>query len=159
MTVIHLPYTKLTQKEGRHDGEDIFWAAQVDDSDSSFTLQNYLSINNPQPGEHLFLYSIQSGIHHPLICHILKTHLIEALHLANCSLLKGHSFQIGGTLEYLLQSVSFEVIKFQGWWASDAFQLYLCNHVQVMALYVQPVTTLHEHFINLQYILEIPPVC
>ena len=38
---------------------------------------------------------------------------------------KGHGIQIGGTLEFLLCGVPFNVMKALGCWLSDTFMLYL----------------------------------
>ena len=57
----------------------------------------------------------------------------------------GHSFRIGGTLEYLLQGMSFEVMKSLGRWSSDAFRLYLREHAKVLAPYVQLTVNLDKH--------------
>lgn len=39
--------------------------------------------------------------------------------------LKGYGIQIGGTLEFLLGGVPFDVMKPLGHWSSDTFTLYL----------------------------------
>ena len=48
----------------------------------------------------------------------------------------GHSICIGATLEYLLRGVPFDVMKVKGRWASNAFQLYLRKHNQILAPYI-----------------------
>ncbi|KAG2066444.1 hypothetical protein BDR04DRAFT_1030084, partial [Suillus decipiens] len=50
--------------------------------------------------------------------------------------LKGHSIRIGGTLEYLLRGIPFDV-KSMGRWSSEAFTLYLPNHAIIMTPYLQ----------------------
>ena len=68
--------------------------------------------------------------------------------------LKGHGVRIGGTLEYLLRSVPFDVVKSMGGWSSEAFVLYLCKHAVIMAPYLQgsPVLEGFTHY-------TMPPVC
>ena len=39
---------------------------------------------------------------------------------------KGHGIHIGGTLEFLLRGMPFDVMKSLGRWTSEAFTLYLC---------------------------------
>jgi hypothetical protein len=51
--------------------------------------------------------------------------------------LKGHGVRIGGTLEYLLRGVPFDVVKSMGRWSSEAFTLYLRKHAVIMAPYLQ----------------------
>jgi hypothetical protein len=51
--------------------------------------------------------------------------------------LKAHSIRIGGTLEYLLRGVPFEMVKTMGRWQSDAFLVYLRKHAVILAPYLQ----------------------
>jgi hypothetical protein len=51
--------------------------------------------------------------------------------------LKGHGIQIGGTLEYMLRGVPFDVVKAMGRWSRDAFMLYLRDHALILAPYIQ----------------------
>ena len=53
------------------------------------------------------------------------------------NLLKGHRICIGGTLEYLLCGVPFDVVEAVGWWSSDAFALHLHKHAMIMVPYLQ----------------------
>ena len=48
-----------------------------------------------------------------------------------------HRICIGATLEYLLRGVPFDAMKVKGRWASNAFQLYLRKHNQILAPYMQ----------------------
>ena len=49
----------------------------------------------------------------------------------------GHGIRIGATLEYLLRGIPFDVMKVKGRWVSNAFQLYLRKHNQILAPYMQ----------------------
>ena len=69
--------------------------------------------------------------------------------------LKGHRIWFGSTLEYLLCNIPFEVVKVKGHWASDAFLVYLRNHAQILAPYMQANHTIHERFRK----FVIPPIC
>ncbi|KAF8802837.1 hypothetical protein BYT27DRAFT_7053825, partial [Phlegmacium glaucopus] len=51
--------------------------------------------------------------------------------------LKGHGIHIGATLEYLLRGVPFDVVKSIGRWSSEAFLIYLRQHVVILAPYIQ----------------------
>jgi hypothetical protein len=68
--------------------------------------------------------------------------------------LKGHGVRIGGTLEYLLHGVPFDVVKSMGQWSSEAFTLYLRKHAVIMAPYLQgsPIMEAFTHY-------TMPPVC
>ena len=48
-----------------------------------------------------------------------------------------NTVSIGAMLEYLLRGVPFDVMKVKGRWASNAFQLYLRKHNQILAPYMQ----------------------
>ncbi|KAG2745680.1 hypothetical protein P692DRAFT_201719808, partial [Suillus brevipes Sb2] len=69
----------------------------------------------------------------------------------------GHRIRIRSTLKYLLQNVSFKVIKVKGRWSSDAFLTYLRCHVQILAPYIQATPTLQEQFLS--HTIVLPPVC
>ena len=58
--------------------------------------------------------------------------------------LKGHGIRIGGTLEFLLCGVPFNVMRSLGPWSSDAFSLYLCQHAIVITPYIQDYPILEE---------------
>lgn len=148
-TTIRIPFTKSSRAKGNSKGEDIFWAKQNNDTDPKFALDNHIAVNNPESGEHLFSYSMPSQPRRPLTRHVFLVEITRALRKAGREQIKGHSFRIGGTLEYLLRNVPFEVVKSQGRWASDAFRVYLREHARVMAPFVQDIPNLREAFIEL----------
>ena len=58
--------------------------------------------------------------------------------------LKGHGIWIGGTLEFLLRGMPFDVMKSLGCWTSEAFTLYPCKHVNIIVPYIQNHPVLEE---------------
>lgn len=58
--------------------------------------------------------------------------------------LKSYGIQIGGTLEFLLGGVPFDVMKALGHWSSDTFTLYLQQHATIIAPYIQDHPMLHH---------------
>lgn len=48
-----------------------------------------------------------------------------------------HGIHIGAILEYLLWGIPFNIIKVKDCWVSNAFQLYLRKHNQILASYMQ----------------------
>ncbi|KAF8801835.1 hypothetical protein BYT27DRAFT_7114065, partial [Phlegmacium glaucopus] len=62
--------------------------------------------------------------------------------------LKGHGIHIGAMLEYLLHGVPFNIIKSIGRWLSEAFLIYLHQHVVILAPYIQgtPVMDPFTHY-------------
>ena len=58
--------------------------------------------------------------------------------------LKWYGIQIGGTLEFLLHGVPFDVVKSLGWWSSDALSLSLRQHAIIIAPYIQDHLILEE---------------
>ncbi|KAI6010289.1 hypothetical protein EDC04DRAFT_2871261 [Pisolithus marmoratus] len=120
-----LPWTKMTTMSGK--GESIQCAKQDGPADPFFALENHLVINPGQLSDHLFTWK-----------HRQFTSRISVLtKLYNLPNIKGHSLHIGGTLEYLLRGVPFNVVQSQGHWAGQAFMLYLCKHAMILAPYLQ----------------------
>jgi hypothetical protein len=145
-----LPFTK----SAREKGESTSWAQQPGPADPWEAFQNHLHINNPPSGAHIFAYKTNhKKAHTPLTkCKLVKRVRIitSANDLPN---FEGHGLRIGGTLEYLLRGIPFNVVQSMGQWKSDAFQLYLRKHAQIMAPYLQADPT-----INLQFVrIAMPP--
>ncbi|KAG6327705.1 hypothetical protein ID866_11385 [Astraeus odoratus] len=135
-------------------GESVQCVKQDSPSDPIAALHNHLCIN-PAPSEcHLFTWGHRDGSLHPLTC---RQFLSCLSNLANhlCLLgLRGHSLHIGGTLEYLLRGIPFEVVQAQGCWAGKAFLLYLQKHAMILAPYLQ-ASLASEPFTRYTQ----PPIC
>jgi hypothetical protein len=148
VTVLHLPKTKAAGNEG----EDVYWASQEGDTDPTAALAQHLRVNQPADTSHLFAYKAMHA-RRPLT----KTKFLErvgkAAQAAGLEPLQGHGIRIGSTLEYLLRGVPFDVMKAEGRWAGDSFQLYLRKHAVVIAPYIQ-AAPIHEDFIH----YTMPPV-
>ena len=134
-------------------GEDINWAKQDSLSDPQDALLNHFRINDPPGNAHLFTYREKNG-YKPLT----RNKFLKTLETANKSAglirLKGHGIRISSTLKYLLRNIPFEVVKVKGRWASDAFLIYLRNHAQILAPYMQANHAIHEKFRQ----FAIPPI-
>ena len=142
MRVFHIPRTKTSR-----DGEDVSFAPQYGPSDPEQALLHHLRINEPPPGGAVFAYRFKNG-YRPLTKPKFIARLAQAARAAGMDPLQGHGIRIGSTLEYLLRNVPFEVVKTKGRWSSDAFQLYLRKHAQIMAPYMQAAPALHEDFLR-----------
>lgn len=144
---LFIPRTKVAPR-----GETIQWAWQVGQSDPEEAFKVHRELNRPQAGEHLFSYSItyRSGGSRrvPLTRSAFLKCFKAATIRAGVQNLTGHAFRIGGTLEYLLREVPFEVVKSHGRWRGDSFQLYLRKHAQILAPYLQANPEAHVHFVN-----------
>ena len=70
----------------------------------------------------------------PYIVTICLNRITQA---ASLSHVHGHGIHIRAALEYLLRGIPFDVMKVKGHWASNAFQLYLWKHNQILAPYMQ----------------------
>lgn len=138
-----LPFTKTSQS-----GEDVFWGTQSDLSDPRAAFENHLLVNSPPPEGPLFAYRFGS-VHRPLTKREFLKRLASASKSAGVEPLQGHGIRIGGTLEYLLRGVPFDVVKTMGRWSSDAFTGYLRRHAQVLAPYLQDTPAIHDRFIRL----------
>jgi len=128
---IRLPRTKSSEI-----GEDVYWAQQDNLSDPKQAMLRHLEMNDPPLDAHLFAWKHPKGLRPLTRTAFIKRigEIISPLQLAG---FKGHSLRIGGTLEYLLRGVPFDVVKSMGRWSSDAFTLYLRQHAMVMAPYLQ----------------------
>ncbi|GBE82476.1 hypothetical protein SCP_0408600 [Sparassis crispa] len=146
-TVFHLPVTKAAPH-----GEDIFWARQNGLTDLAQALENHFAINRLPADAPLFTYR-HGPSSHPLTRQIFLQHVSRASKDLSHNL-HGHSIRIGGTLEYLLRGIAFEVVKSKGRWQSNTFTLYLRKHAQVMAPYMQAVLAIHEALVR----YSMPPV-
>ncbi|GJF00896.1 hypothetical protein PsYK624_172000 [Phanerochaete sordida] len=139
VTVVHLPYTKSSRERG----EDVSFSAQHGPSDPVAALERQRRLNAPDESEHLFAYSDAAGRRRPLTRGAFLARMRRACQAAGFDALAGHAFRIGGTLEYLLRGLSLEAVRTLGRWSSDrAFALYLRNHSQIMAPYLQAVPQL-----------------
>lgn len=142
-TVFHLPRTKTS-----HTGEDVFWARQQGPTDPEAALKNHFRVNNPPLQGALFSYK-HGNSHRPLTKTKFISRLSQAAKDAGLNPLQGHAIRIGATLEYLLRNVPFDVVKTMGRWASDAFQLYLRNHAQILAPYLQDSPVIQNEYLRL----------
>lgn len=127
-----LPYTKSAKSEG----EETFWATQDSPTDPKSALENHLRVNPADSKAHLFAWKHPKGLR-PLSKKEFLKRLTSATTAAGLPDLKGHSLRIGGTLEYLLRGVPFDVVKSMGRWSSEAFTIYLRDHALILAPYIQ----------------------
>ena len=131
VTVFRIPRTKCSK-----DGEDVYCAAQPGPINPTAELENHFSVNNPPADSHLFAY-VHAASHRPLTKRTFLNRLNTVATSLGLAPLKGHGVRIGGTLEYLLRGIPFDVVKSMGRWSSDAFTLYLRKHAVIMAPYLQ----------------------
>ena len=124
----YLPWTKTSRASGK--GESVQCAQQNGPADPIAALDNHFRINSIAPNEHLFSWMHSSGKRRPLSKKELTSKINKLANLFNLPNLRGHSLRIGGTLEYLLRGVPFDVIQSHGRWAGSAFTLYLCKHLR-----------------------------
>lgn len=144
---LRIPRTKVAPR-----GERLQWGRQTGLMDAVAAMENHIAVNNPGPQEHLFTYQTvyKNGRRRriPLVRDVFVARIRSAAREAGVPSLAGHAFRVGGTLEYLLRKVPFEVVKSHGRWKGDAFQLYLRKHSQILAPYLQAVPELQAAFIG-----------
>ncbi|KAH7920748.1 hypothetical protein BV22DRAFT_966449, partial [Leucogyrophana mollusca] len=133
VTKFHIPSTKSAPVLG----EETQFATQEGLSDPTAALSNHLRVNPADASAHLFTWSHPKGPR-PLTKKEVTKRLSDlASTHPDLPDLKGHSLCIGGTLEYLLRGIPFDVVKTMGRWSSEAFTLYLRHHAQILAPYLQ----------------------
>ncbi|KIK76342.1 hypothetical protein PAXRUDRAFT_170218, partial [Paxillus rubicundulus Ve08.2h10] len=115
--------------------------------------ENRLAINDPPSSVALFAYR-HNNSHRPLTKKKFLSVLANAATQAGTKPLQGHSIHIGSTIKYLLRNVPFDVIKVKGCWASDAFLVYLRQHAQILAPFIQAQPLVHEAFLH----YTMPPI-
>ena len=142
VTVFFLPSTKTAPQ-----GEEVQWKKQDAPCDPEAALSNHIVINKPKTDEHLFTYSYKKS-RRPLTRNAFLTCLRNVAQEAQVSFTFGHSLRIGGTLEYLLRGIPFEVVKQQGRWKSDSFSIYLRNHAQIIGPYLSNKPELHDQYLQ-----------
>lgn len=142
ITVFTIPRTKT-----KLDGEDVFWATQEGPTDPSAALHNHMAVNAPPSEAHLFAYW-HRGARRPLTKPEFLRVMRAAALQAGLQPFQGHSIRIGATLEYMLRGLSFEAMKAKGRWSSNAFHIYLTQHAQILAPYIQSHPRLHESFLR-----------
>lgn len=131
VTRIFLPRMKVAVA-----GEEVCWAQQQDLSDPKNALLNHFSVNDPSQDSHLFAWRHKNGMR-PLTRFEFWKRISGIVKRAKLGDLKGHGLRIGGTLEYLLRGVPFDVVKTMGRWSSEAFTIYLRKHALILAPYLQ----------------------
>lgn len=109
VTKFWLPYTK----SAKYKGEEAFWASQDSPIDPKTALENHLRINQANSREHRFVWRHTKGIR-PLSKREFSKRLTKATTEAGLPDLKGHSLCIGGTLEYLLRGIPFDIVESMG---------------------------------------------
>lgn len=132
VTKFFIPFTKTAGANG----ESIQCARQDSPVDPITALENHLHINKVDPSDHLFAWRAKKGLR-PLSKRQVISFISDLAKMHNLPNMKGHSLRIGGTLEYLLRGVPFDIIQAQGRWASRAFTLYLRKHTMILAPYLQ----------------------
>lgn len=139
---------KLPRTKSSLHGEDTYWARQNGPTDPESALANHFAVNDPPLDGPLFAYRYRNG-HRPLTKPAFVTRLTAAFKAANLDWHQVHGIRIGSTLEYLLRGIPLEVMKSKGRWASDAFTLYLRNHAEIMAPYMQADPALHRDVLRI----------
>jgi hypothetical protein len=136
----HIPWTKSTKSAGAnvHLSD---WDDKGRDTSAIKALAWHLRFSAHLPDSApLLAYSS------PPTCTPAFTPLTHATFLKRCKAVwsvsglgdcSGHSFRIGGTTELLKRGVSHDAVKVQGRWASDAWQLYIRHHPEILELEYQ----------------------
>ena len=138
VTAISLPKSKSSKGHS----EDIVFAEQNSPTCVPSSLQRQIEKNRPGDQEHLFTYTGTDGRRRPLTRGTFLARLRQAASTAGEPQLSGHSFRIGGTVEYLLRGLSLDTVRTLGRWSSDTFLVYLRKHAQVLAPYIQALPQL-----------------
>ncbi|TFY67726.1 hypothetical protein EVJ58_g1418 [Rhodofomes roseus] len=152
--VITIPKTKVSAA-----GEDLCFARQDGALDPVTALLDHIAINDPPNNVPLFSHRVgrvgdNGGGWEALTKKVVLARVAQAAKVAKLAVLHGHSLRIGGTLEYMLRGVPFDVVKVMGRWQSDAFRIYLRKHAQILAPYLKENPEAHSAYTK----YAMPPV-
>jgi hypothetical protein len=161
-----LPRTKVVSVGG----EFIHWGRQLSDScDPDTAVANHLRVNEGAlDRDHFFAYRVQPpkkrkrdalpppAEFHALTRMVFTATLVKAAKKAKLTLPPAHGFRIGGTTEYLLRGLPFEVVKHLGRWAGNSFSLYLRRHAEILAPYLGEREP--DALARMTRAIELPPV-
>ncbi|KAI6000231.1 hypothetical protein EDC04DRAFT_2871985 [Pisolithus marmoratus] len=115
-------------------------------TDGIAILERIVHDVDASPNAHLFAWRHPTSGLRPLS----RSEVIKCIMLLTAMLnlpnLKGHNLRIGGTLHYLLHGTPFDVVKTIGRWVGESFTIYLQQHVMILALYLNDMPVLLEHF-------------
>ncbi|KAE8220332.1 hypothetical protein CF326_g8772, partial [Tilletia indica] len=127
--VITLPWTKT-----QPNGEKIVLAPQQDSPCPVRALRNHIVVNQPAADSHLFGFRGRNRFT-PLTRAAFLRRINGILRTAGLSRvnLKGHSLRVGGCTEFMLRGVSVDTVRLHGRWSSEAWRLYLRQHVELLA--------------------------
>jgi hypothetical protein len=140
-----LPITKCSKN-----GESTSWAQQPGPADPWEAFENHQHVNAPPPGDHIFAYKTNRRKALTPLTTRKVFERVQAITTANdLPNFEGHGLRIGGTLEYLLRGIPFDVVQSMGRWKSNAFQLYLREHAQILAPYLQANPTMNLEFVRI----------
>ncbi|TFY50519.1 hypothetical protein EVJ58_g11016, partial [Rhodofomes roseus] len=122
-------------------------------------LLDHIAINDPPNNVPLFSHRVgrdgdNGGGWEALTKKVVLARVAQAAKVAKLAVLHGHSLRIGGTLEYMLRGVPFDVVKVMGRWQSDAFRIYLRKHAQILAPYLKENPEAHSAYTR----YAMPPV-
>ncbi|TFY58121.1 hypothetical protein EVJ58_g6608 [Rhodofomes roseus] len=149
---------KLPTTKSSPSGESLSFAKQDGATDPEAALAAHFRINKPRPDQALFTFIHTDRAMRKRQRVLTKDEFVKAIAAAAQSAaidpLQGHGMRIGGTLEYLLRGIPFDVVKTMGRWKSEAFQLYLRKHAQILAPYLQRESAVHGTFVR----YTMPPV-
>ena len=132
----HIPWTKSTKSSGAnvHLSD---WDDKGQDTSAIKALAWHLRFSAHLPDSApLFAYS-SSPDYTPLTRSTFLKRCKTVWSISGLGDCSGHSFRIGGTTELLKRGVSHDVVKIQGRWASDAWQLYIRHHPEILELEYQ----------------------
>ena len=133
---LHTKVFTIPQTKSSPTGKEVHWAKQDSPTDPLEAFNRHTKTNDPPASGPLFAYKGPKG-HQSMTHQSFVICLNKATQAAGLNRIHGHSICISATLEYLLCSIPFDVMKVKGQCASNAFQLYLRKHNQILAPYMQ----------------------
>ncbi|CAD6940137.1 unnamed protein product [Tilletia controversa] len=140
---LRLPWTKTT----RAAGAVVVLTARMDDLCPVTAVLLHLAVSPLPAASPLFAFS-RAGRSSPLSRSMFLARLKTAATAAGLPHLHGHSFRIGGCTELLLQGAAIEDVKAHGRWRSDAWTVYVRDHVTIFSSRLAPAPTVRRQLVG-----------
>jgi len=141
---IHLPHTKTKDK-----GDEVSMTDTGCNCSPTFTFDHHLASNSRVPADMpLFAFETGEGEWSPMRWDWFLARCNQVWALEKLSLVKGHSFRIGGMTHLLLLGVDPWIIMVQGRWTSQSFLSYWHKCKEILPLFISFSFQSHESILT-----------
>ncbi|KAG2041577.1 hypothetical protein BDR03DRAFT_856189 [Suillus americanus] len=149
-TVLHIPWSKTMQECG----VDILVTSRMHRTCPLIAIERHLLVNNDLPSHAPFFSFHTSSGWSPMTRTAFLAHCNTIWTAQGFPDLPGHTFQIGGAMELLLQGIHPDIMSTQGRWSSDAFLEYWRHIDTILPLFIA-LTANTERLLELDRVMDL----